>query len=76
MIIAGNPDIQVLILSVNGKAFCPGRQLVATCDLTFTAEGMRFGVNGANIGLFCSTPMAVQSCNIPRKRAFKMLSTG
>ena len=40
------------------------------------AEGTRFGVNGVNIGLFCSTPMVALSRNIPRKQAFEMLTTG
>jgi len=34
------------------------------------------GVNGVNIGLFCSTPMVALSRNIPRKQAFEMLTTG
>ena len=41
-----------------------------------TAAGCRFGVNGVNIGLFCSTPMVALSRNIPRKQAFEMLTTG
>ena len=40
------------------------------------AEDTRFGVNGVNIGLFCSTPMVALSRNIPRKQAFEMLTTG
>ncbi|MEO1796798.1 MAG: enoyl-CoA hydratase-related protein, partial [Pseudomonadota bacterium] len=39
-------------------------------------EGTRFGVNGVNIGLFCSTPMVALSRNIPRKHAFETLTTG
>ena len=34
------------------------------------------GVNGVNIGLFCSTPMVALSRNIPTKHAFEMLVTG
>ena len=49
---------------------------MATCDLAVAAEGTRFGVNGVNIGLFCSTPMVALSRNIPRKQAFEMLTTG
>ena len=40
------------------------------------AEDARFGVNGVNIGLFCSTPMVALSRNISRKRAFELLVTG
>jgi enoyl-CoA hydratase/carnithine racemase len=36
----------------------------------------RFGVNGVNIGLFCSTPMVALTRNIPAKHAFEMLTTG
>jgi enoyl-CoA hydratase/carnithine racemase len=50
--------------------------MVASCDLAVAAEGTRFGVNGVNIGLFCSTPMVALSRNIPRKQAFEMLTTG
>ncbi|MBL4811371.1 MAG: hypothetical protein JKX69_03190 [Rhodobacteraceae bacterium] len=34
------------------------------------------GVNGINIGLFCSTPMIALTRAIGRKAAFEMLSTG
>ena len=44
--------------------------------MAVAAEGTRFGVNGVNIGLFCSTPMVALSRNIPRKHAFEMLTTG
>ncbi|MES0827268.1 enoyl-CoA hydratase [Ruegeria sp. SCP11] len=67
---------QPVIAQVHGIATAAGCQLVATCDLAFAAEGTRFGVNGVNIGLFCSTPMVALSRNIPRKRAFEMLTTG
>nr|WP_302477267.1 enoyl-CoA hydratase [Ruegeria atlantica] len=67
---------QPVIAQVHGIATAAGCQLVATCDLAIAAEGTRFGVNGVNIGLFCSTPMVALSRNIPRKRAFEMLTTG
>ncbi len=67
---------QPVIAQVHGIATAAGCQLVATCDLAVAAEGTRFGVNGVNIGLFCSTPMVALSRNIPRKRAFEMLTTG
>ena len=67
---------QPVIAQVHGVAAAAGCQLVATCDLAVAAEGTRFGVNGVNIGLFCSTPMVALSRNIPRKQAFEMLTTG
>ncbi len=67
---------QPVIAQVHGIATAAGCQLVATCDLAIAAHGTRFGVNGVNIGLFCSTPMVALSRNIPRKKAFEMLTTG
>ncbi len=67
---------QPVIAQVHGIATAAGCQMVASCDLAIAAEGTRFGVNGVNIGLFCSTPMVALSRNISRKQAFEMLSTG
>lgn len=67
---------QPVIAQVHGIAAAAGCQLVASCDLAVAAEGTRFGVNGVNIGLFCSTPMVALSRNIPAKNAFEMLTTG
>ena len=67
---------QPVIAQVHGIATAAGCQLVASCDLAIAAPGTRFGVNGVNIGLFCSTPMVALSRNIPRKQAFEMLTTG
>jgi enoyl-CoA hydratase/carnithine racemase len=67
---------QPVIAQPHGIATAAGCQLVASCDMAVAAEGTRFGVNGVNIGLFCSTPMVALSRNIPRKRAFEMLTTG
>lgn len=67
---------QPVIAQVHGIATAAGCQLVATCDMAIAAEGTQFGVNGVNIGLFCSTPMVALSRNIPRKQAFHMLTTG
>ena len=67
---------QPVIAQVHGIATAAGCQLVATCDLAIAADETRFGVNGVNIGLFCSTPMVALSRNIPRKAAFEMLTTG
>ena len=67
---------QPVIAQVHGIATAAGCQMVASCDLAVAAEGTRFGVNGVNIGLFCSTPMVALSRNIARKQAFEMLTTG
>ena len=67
---------QPVIAEVNGLATAAGCQLVATCDLAFASSEASFGVNGVNIGLFCSTPMVALSRNIGRKKTFEMLITG
>jgi enoyl-CoA hydratase/carnithine racemase len=67
---------QPVIAEVHGIATAAGCQLVATCDLAVAAEGTRFGVNGVNIGLFCSTPMVALTRNIGRKAAFELLTRG
>jgi len=67
---------QPVIAAPHGIATAAGCQLVASCDMAVAAHGTRFGVNGVNVGLFCSTPMVALSRNIPRKLAFEMLTTG
>lgn len=67
---------QPVIAQVHGIATAAGCQLVASCDMAVAAEGTRFGVNGVNIGLFCSTPMVALTRVVPRKAAFEMLTTG
>jgi len=67
---------QPVIARVQGIATAAGCQLVASCDMAVAADDTRFGVNGVNIGLFCSTPMVALSRNIARKQAFEMLTTG
>ncbi|WP_371168733.1 enoyl-CoA hydratase [Aliiroseovarius sp. 2305UL8-7] len=67
---------QPVIAEAHGIATAAGCQLLATCDMAVAAEGTRFGVNGVNIGLFCSTPMVALTRNVPRKVAFEMLTTG
>ena len=67
---------QPVIASVDGIATAAGCQLVATCDLAIASTDATFGVNGVNIGLFCSTPMVALSRNISKKKTFEMLITG
>ncbi|PTX55780.1 enoyl-CoA hydratase/carnithine racemase [Litoreibacter ponti] len=67
---------QPVIAQAHGIATAAGCQLVATCDLAVAHIDTKFGVNGVNIGLFCSTPMVALSRNIPAKQAFEMLTTG
>ncbi len=67
---------QPVIAEVHGVAAAAGCQLVATCDMAMASQNARFGVNGVNIGLFCSTPMVALSRNLPRKRVIEMLTTG
>ncbi|MEX3015193.1 enoyl-CoA hydratase [Gymnodinialimonas hymeniacidonis] len=67
---------QPVIAQVHGLAAAAGCQLVASCDLAVAEEDAKFGVNGVNIGLFCSTPMVALSRVMPRKQVFEMLTTG
>ncbi|MDO5657698.1 MAG: enoyl-CoA hydratase [Paracoccus sp. (in: a-proteobacteria)] len=67
---------QPVIAEVQGVTTAAGTQLVATCDLAVASDKARFGVNGVDVGLFCSTPAVALSRAIPRKAAFEMLSTG
>ena len=65
-----------VIARVQGIATAAGCQLVAQCDLAVAAEGVRFGVNGIDVGLFCATPSVPLSRNMPAKQAMEMLVTG
>ena len=67
---------QPVIAQVHGIATAAGCQLVASCDLAVAAEETKFGVNGVNIGLFCSTPMVALSRNVSNKNAMEMLLSG
>lgn len=67
---------QPVVAKVHGIATAAGCQLVATCDLAIAADDTKFGVNGVNIGLFCSTPMVALTRNVAPKTAFEMLTTG
>ena len=65
-----------VIAEVDGIATAAGCQLVASCDLAVASRRARFGVNGIDVGLFCSTPAVALTRNISRKRAMEMLLTG
>jgi len=67
---------QPVIAQVHGIATAAGCQLAASCDLVVASEDARFGVNGVNIGLFCSTPMVALTRKVPPAIAFEMLTTG
>lgn len=67
---------QPVIAEVQGIATAAGCQLVAACDMAVASDTVRFGVNGVNIGLFCSTPMVALTRAVPPKAAFEMLTTG
>lgn len=67
---------QVVIAVVDGVATAAGCQLVAACDLALASSKARFGVNGIDVGLFCSTPMVPVSRAIAPRHAFEMLVTG
>ena len=65
-----------VIAEVDGIATAAGCQLVATCDLAFASDRSKFGVNGIDVGLFCSTPAVALTRNIGWKRSMEMLLTG
>jgi len=65
-----------VIAEVDGVATAAGCQLVASCDLAFASDRSKFGVNGIDVGLFCSTPAVALTRTISRKRAMEMLLTG
>lgn len=67
---------QPVVAEVQGVATAAGCQLVATCDLAIASDKARFGVNGINLGLFCTTPAVALTQVVMPKVAFEMLSTG
>lgn len=67
---------QPVIAAVHGIATAGGCQLAASCDMIVATADARFGVNGVNIGLFCSTPMVALTRKVPPAVAFEMLTTG
>ena len=66
----------VFIAEVGGTATAAGCQLVASCDMAVASTAARFGVNGIDSGLFCSTPMVAVARNLPHKLAMELLTTG
>ncbi len=65
-----------VIAKVQGAAVAAGCQLVASCDLAYAADHAKFGVNGINLGLFCSTPAVPLSRAIQPRQALELLLTG
>lgn len=65
-----------VIAAVQGIATAAGCQLAASCDMVVAARDARFGVNGVNIGLFCSTPIVALSRKIPPSAAYELAATG
>lgn len=67
---------QPVIAQVQGVATAGGCQLACSCDLIVASETARFGVNGINIGLFCTTPMVALTRKLAPAAAFELLTTG
>jgi len=65
-----------VIAEVDGIATAAGCQLVATCDLAIASDHATFGVNGINVGLFCTTPGVALARGLKPKHAMEMLLTG
>jgi len=64
------------IARVQGAAVAAGCQLVATCDLAYAVETAKFGINGINLGLFCSTPSVALSRAVHPKQVLDLALTG
>jgi enoyl-CoA hydratase/carnithine racemase len=65
-----------VIAVVGGTATAAGCQLVATCDLAIASDKATFGVNGIDVGLFCTTPGVALARGLKPKHAMEMLLTG
>ena len=65
-----------VIAEVDGVATAAGCQLVASSDLAVASDRSEFGVNGIDVGLFCTTPAVALTRNIGWKRSMEMLLTG
>jgi enoyl-CoA hydratase/carnithine racemase len=72
--IVGHP--KPVIAEVDGIATAAGCQLVASCDLAIASSEATFGVNGINVGLFCTTPGVALVRGLKPKHAMEMLLTG
>jgi enoyl-CoA hydratase/carnithine racemase len=67
---------QPVIAAVQGVATAAGCQLACSADMIVASETARFGVNGVNLGLFCSTPAVALSRRLAPGAAFELLTTG
>jgi enoyl-CoA hydratase/carnithine racemase len=65
-----------VIAEIDGIATAAGCQLVASCDLAIASDQATFGVNGINVGLFCTTPGVALVRGLKPKHAMEMLLTG
>lgn len=65
-----------VIAAVDGIATAAGCQLVASCDLAIATDRSRFGVNGIDVGLFCTTPGVALGRKVKPRHAMEMLLTG
>ena len=72
--IVGHP--KPVIAEVDGIATAAGCQLVASCDLAIASDKSTFGVNGIDVGLFCTTPGVALARGVKPKHAMEMLLTG
>jgi enoyl-CoA hydratase/carnithine racemase len=61
---------------VDGVATAAGCPLVASCDLSIASDRAKFGVNGIDVGLFCTTPAVALTRVVSRKCATELLLTG
>ncbi|MEM1020767.1 MAG: enoyl-CoA hydratase-related protein [Pseudomonadota bacterium] len=67
---------QPVIALVQGVATAAGCQLVAACDLAIATPKAKFGLNGIDVGLFCSTPMVAASRAMMPRTCFELLVSG
>lgn len=67
---------QPVITLVHGVATAAGCQLVASSDIVLATVDAKFGLNGIDVGLFCSTPMVAASRAMLPKLCFEMLVSG
>jgi enoyl-CoA hydratase/carnithine racemase len=65
-----------VIAKVQGAAVAAGCQLVSVCDLAYAADTAKFGLNGINLGLFCSTPAVPVSRAMAPRQALELALTG